>query len=121
MHKIARIAPMLEEQIKSDVASVDQVFTGPIAGTALLLLDQQAALALTQLMTDERGDGKELDSNAREIITEVGNILLNACLGVFGNLLKSPSISPSPTAQVDGVAEVMDSVGSRPGNTSTMG
>src|SRR5689334_1125899 len=73
MHAVARIAPMLEEQIKSDVASVDQVFTGPIAGTALLLLDQQAAVALSQLMTDERSDARELDSNGREIITEIGN------------------------------------------------
>jgi chemotaxis protein CheC len=28
-----------------------------------------------------------LDASAREAITEVGNILLNACLGTFGNLL----------------------------------
>lgn len=111
MHEIARITPMLENEIRSDVASVDQVFTGPIAGTALLLLDQEAALALSQLMTDERSDGTELDSNAREIITEVGNILLNACLGVFGNLLQVPISFAVPHLQVDGVAEVMNSVG----------
>lgn len=111
MHEIARITPMLEDQIKSDVASVDQVFTGPIAGTALLLLDQQAARALSQLMTDQRSDGQDLDSNAREIITEVGNILLNACLGVFGNLLQVPITFAVPHLQVDGVAEVMDTVG----------
>ena len=28
-----------------------------------------------------------LDESAREVLTEVGNILLNACLGMFGNLL----------------------------------
>ena len=111
MHEIARITPMLQDQISSDVASVDQVFTGPIAGTALLLLDPQAALALSQLMTDERSDGKELDSNGREIITEVGNILLNACLGVFGNLLQVPITFAVPHLQVDGIAEVMDAVG----------
>jgi chemotaxis protein CheC len=111
MHEIARIAPMLEDQIRSDVASVDQVFTGPIAGTALLLLDHDAALALSQLMTDERGGGTELDANAREIITEVGNILLNACLGVFGNLLQVPITFAVPHLQIDGVAEVMDAVG----------
>ena len=30
-----------------------------------------------------------IDASAREVITEVGNILLNACLGTFGNLLKA--------------------------------
>ena len=29
-----------------------------------------------------------LGASAREVVTEVGNILMNACLGVFGNLLK---------------------------------
>ena len=29
-----------------------------------------------------------LDESAREVLTEVGNILLNACLGMFGNLLQ---------------------------------
>jgi chemotaxis protein CheC len=29
-----------------------------------------------------------LDATTREILTEVGNMLLGACLGVFGNLLE---------------------------------
>ena len=29
-----------------------------------------------------------LNTSAREVLTEVGNILLNACLGMFGNLLQ---------------------------------
>lgn len=111
MHAVAKIAPMLENEIKSDVASVDQVFTGPIAGTALLLLDQQAAVALSQLMTDERSDTRELDSNGREIITEVGNILLNACLGVFGNLLQVPIHFAVPHLLIDSVTDVMNAVG----------
>lgn len=111
MHAVAKIAPILENEIKSDVASVDQVFTGPIAGTALLLLDQQAAVALSQLMTDERSNTRELDSNGREIITEVGNILLNACLGVFGNLLQVPINFAVPHLLIDSVTDVMNAVG----------
>jgi chemotaxis protein CheC len=52
-----------------------------------------------------------LDSNAREIITEVGNILLNACLGVFGNLLRVPIHFAVPNMQVAGVTAVLNSVG----------
>jgi Chemotaxis protein CheC, inhibitor of MCP methylation len=38
-------------------------------------------------LTDESSDNSRLDESAREVLTEVGNILLNACLGVFGNVL----------------------------------
>jgi chemotaxis protein CheC len=113
MHKIDTMGPMLVTLIKSNVASVDQGFSGPIAGTALLLLDEDAARAVSQLLTDENGKPVAtgpLDSNAREIITEVGNILLNACLGVFGNLLRVPIQFAVPTMQVAGITAVMNSV-----------
>jgi chemotaxis protein CheC len=113
MHEIHTMGPLLEKVIRSNVASVDQGFSGPIAGTALLLLDEAAARAVSQLLTDETAKSAPtapLDSNAREIITEVGNILLNACLGVFGNLLKVPIHFAVPNLQVAGVTAVLNSV-----------
>ncbi|HEX3730200.1 MAG TPA: chemotaxis protein CheC [Opitutaceae bacterium] len=88
IHKIEAIGPMLEKVIDVDVASVQQAFSGAIAGSAMLLLDEQAALTLSRLLVDEPSAARDFDAGAREIITEVGNILLNACLGVFGNLLR---------------------------------
>jgi len=87
IHRIEAIGPMLEKVIDVDVASVQQAFSGAIAGSAMLLLDEQAALTLSRMLVDEPSASRDFDSGAREIITEVGNILLNACLGVFGNLL----------------------------------
>jgi len=110
MHTIAAISPMLEKLIKDDVASVNQMFTGPISGSALLMLDQNAAVVLSRLLTDERGGSGEFDSSAREIITEVGNILLNACLGVFGNLLHVHVTFAVPQLLVQRVAKVFESV-----------
>ncbi len=113
MHKIDTMAPLLDHLIKANVASVDQGFSGPIAGTALLLLDEDAARAVSQLLTEETvkpAVAGPLDSNAREIITEVGNILLNACLGVFGNLLRVPIQFAVPHLQVAGVSAVLNSV-----------
>jgi len=43
---------------------------------------------LKQLLTDEAPLPLTVDASAREVLTEVGNILLNACLGTFGNILK---------------------------------
>jgi chemotaxis protein CheC len=46
-------------------------------------------VTLTDLLTPP-GSPKthRLDASAAEVLTEVGNILLNACLGMFGNLLQ---------------------------------
>jgi chemotaxis protein CheC len=67
---------------------VHQIFSGHAAGDAVLLLNCQAAGTLTRLLTDGPPMPLSMDVSARELLTEVGNILLNACLGTFGNLLK---------------------------------
>ena len=43
---------------------------------------------LASLMTDgEVAHGGLIDQSAREVLTEVGNIVLSACLSAFGNIL----------------------------------
>jgi len=110
VHPIHEITGMLHEVIEGDVASVNQVFSGPVAGNALLLLDQRAALMLHELLTDDADGSRSLDSSVREVITEVGNILLNACLGVFGNLLQVQVSFSVPRMSVDSVEGVLNSI-----------
>ncbi len=50
-----------------------------------------------------------LDQNAREVITEVGNIVLNACLGVFGNLLQVNVTFSVPRLHIETVEAVLQS------------
>lgn len=88
MHRTADLAKALEVFIPGEVASIHQVFAGPVSGDALLLLNYAGAMELTNLLVDEPPQTAYLDESAREVLTEVGNILLNACLGMFGNLLR---------------------------------
>lgn len=108
MHDIDQIAPALERVISIDVASVNQLFSGPISGNAMLLMDEESALMLSRLLIDERSAPRQFDSSARETITEVGNILLNACLGVFGNLLSVQVTFAVPRLSVDSVRRVFE-------------
>ena len=110
MHDINAIAPMLESRINLDVASVNQVFSGPVSGSALLLIDQASALVLSRLLGDDRAVSEDFDTNAKEIITEVGNIVLNACLGVFGNLLRIQVTFSVPRLHVENVTRVFRKV-----------
>jgi len=109
VHFIPEIAESLQKVIKGDVVSVNQIFSGPINGNALLLLDREAAMLLNQLLTD-RPERSELDGAAREVITELGNIVLNACLGAFGNLLKVQVTFTVPSLQVESVQRVIRSI-----------
>ena len=87
VYRTAELRGALAKFVPGDVASIHQVFAGPVAGDALLLLNYAGAVQLTDLLTDEHKASNFLDESAREVLTEVGNILLNACLGMFGNLL----------------------------------
>ena len=88
VHPTAELPEALAKFIPGEIASIHQVFGGPVAGDALLLLNHDGAVHLTDLLTDGNAPpSSRLDESAREVLTEVGNILLNACLGMFGNLL----------------------------------
>ena len=110
IHPITEMARQLSRVISGEVASVNQMFNGPISGNALLLLDEHSAKMLSELLTDERSSTPGFDSSAREIITEVGNILLNALLGVFGNLLQVQVSFAVPRLRVESVQGVLESI-----------
>ena len=111
IHPIDQISPLLQKVIPSEVASVNQFFGGSIGGNAILILDREAALLLNRVLTN-RPEVQIFDGAAREVITEVGNIVLNACLGVFGNLLQVQVSFTVPRLQIASVAEVLKLIAS---------
>jgi len=89
---------------------VHQIFSGPVSGDALLVLDHQGAAQLKELLTDEPALPLAIDASAREVLTEVGNILLNACLGTFGNLLKVQVSFSIPRLNLETLAGVIETL-----------
>jgi chemotaxis protein CheC len=89
---------------------VHQIFTGPVAGDALLILDESGAAILKELLTNEPALPLAIDASAREVITEVGNILLNACLGTFGNLLKVQVSFAVPHLSIENIGAILESL-----------
>lgn len=110
IHPINQLQVPLGQIIQGEVASVHQIFTGPVAGDAMLLLNLEGALALSELLTDERVPLGRLDASDREVLAEVGNIILNACLGTFGNLLKVHISFSVPRMQVDALEGLLKSL-----------
>jgi chemotaxis protein CheC len=110
VHPADEVASALESVIASDVASVHQIFSGPVAGDALLMLDQNGAAILKELLTSEPSLPLSIDASAREVITEVGNILLNACLGTFGNILNVQVSFSVPHLSLESVGAILESL-----------
>lgn len=109
--EIEQVGPLVGQLLGGEIATVSQIFNGPISGNALLLLEEKSAVMLSRLLSDETNAlNNNFDANGREIITEVGNILLNACLGVFGNLLQVQVTFAVPRLQVTEVGRVLESV-----------
>ena len=111
VHPTTDLPAALAKFIPGEVASIHQVFGGPVAGDALLLLNHDGAVHLTDLLTDGGGaPSSRLDESAREVLTEVGNILLNACLGMFGNLLDVRVSFSVPRLHLDTLDELLASL-----------
>ena len=110
VHEIAELSSALQQVIRDEVATVHQIFSGPVSGDALLLLDHQGAALLKELLTDEPALPLAIDASAREVLTEVGNILLNACLGTFGNLLKVQVSFSIPRLNLETLGGVIESL-----------
>src|ERR671913_636091 len=108
IHPITHLNQSLGKLVNERVASVHQVFSGPVAGDALLLLDPIAAATLTELLTDVPALSLDLDPSTREVFTEVGNIVLNACIGTFGNMLEVPVSFSVPDVDVTSMTTVID-------------
>lgn len=107
LHPLGEIGPILASSLSAQVAEVDQQFSGPVSGKAVLLMNQQSAFVLSRLLGTDKVVVKSFDQTTREILTEVGNILLNTCLGVLGNLLQIHVVLAVPHLQVKHVSRVV--------------
>ena len=107
---IEELEPALSELMKGEVAVVHQVFGGEVSGDACLMLNQEGAVHLTNLRAGGTEKTDRLYESDREVLNEVGNILLNACLGTFGNILKVHITFAVPKMHLEAVNEFIDTL-----------
>jgi chemotaxis protein CheC len=108
---ITELKDRLNEVISGDLATVHQFFGGPVAGDAVLLLEYEKAVKLADVMTGgEVALGGRLDQSAREVLAEIGNVVLSSCLGAFGNVLHVAVSFAVPRIQVESLDGMLRSV-----------
>ena len=69
--------------------AINQTIRGSYGGNALLLLTEESSLQLTRALLDDTVLSKDMTDIEKEVISEVGNIVLNASLASLFDLLQS--------------------------------
>ncbi len=103
----------LREHLKftrPEVATVHQIFSGYMNGDAMLMIDTDGASTLINLLADETPQSQQLTASDREALMEVGNILLNAFVGSFGNLLNVRVTFAVPRLRVEAVNDLLSTL-----------
>jgi len=115
---IEEIESRLGDLLGGEIATVHQIFSGAVAGDAVLLIEHDKAALLAKLMTSgEAGAGGRLDQSAREVLAEIGNIVLGACLSGFGDMLELPVSFSVPRIHIESLKSILGSlrpIGSEP-------
>jgi chemotaxis protein CheC len=104
------LAGELELFVTGEVATVHQVFNGPVSGDAMLFLNYEGAITLSNLLVEEHLQSQRFDSSTAEVLTEIGNMLLSACLGMFGNLLHVHVTFSVPRLHLDSLEHFLTSM-----------
>jgi chemotaxis protein CheC len=107
VYPVEELGNMLEKLGDKDIANVHQAFRGKISGDAMLLMDEASASILIDLMAGGSGKVHPMTAADREALVETGNILLNAFIGSFGNLLRVHISFTVPRLKVESVPQMI--------------
>lgn len=79
----------IHKEVGTTVTAIKESFEGTFWGDAMLLFPEHDSLSLVRaLLKEEDLPLEELSDMEQEALTEVGNIILNACLGTLANVFK---------------------------------
>jgi len=108
---ISEIEKPLADLVGGEIATVHQIFGGAVVGDAVLLIEHDKAALLAKLMTSgEAAGGGRLDQSAREVLAEIGNIVLGACLSGFGDMLELPVSFSVPRIHIESLKSILGSL-----------
>ncbi len=106
----AQASKRILELVGNELTAVKESFSGTFWGDALLIFPEQQSLALVRaLLKDEDLPLEMLSEMEQEALTEVGNIILNACLGSLANIFQQNLEYELPTFAQGTCDEVLKS------------
>ncbi len=81
----AEVAKTLGSDEGRRICAIAQQFKGAFNTEAFLMFPEEKSLEIVRLMVDQSISLEELSEMEQEAMSEVGNIILNSCMGTFAN------------------------------------
>lgn len=104
----AEISNLLEQRVglEHDIIVVQQVFSGDFKGEVLLVIGADLVKQAVSIMSEKGGFAPDLPAAEleTEIVLEIGNILIGACMGQFSGLLSKCVRYETPDVLLDKVS-----------------
>jgi chemotaxis protein CheC len=91
--------------------AVSQAFDGPFAGKAFLIFSERSGSSFVALLAGEMMSGDALLRFEDEALGETANVVLNACLGSVGNMLRERIHLAAPVVTRSEGRGIADSLG----------
>ncbi len=109
----ADAAAMLGNKDTSRVCGVSQHYQGAFSTEAILMFPEDKSLDIVRLMVGESVPLKELTEMEQEAMSEIGNIILNSCVGTLANILSQELRGSLPEYHVGTSEEILHAGGAQ--------
>lgn len=107
MMTLGEMIRILSNESNDNFSSVSQKYSGPFAGTAHMLYSHSASLRLVSIMLGNNIPQDQLSDLERDALMEIGNVLLNACLGALSSMFDDEIETELPTLQTGSPEDIL--------------
>lgn len=107
----ADAAAMLGNRDGNRVCGVSQHYVGAFETEAILMFPEDKSLDIVRLMVGESVSLKELTDMEQEAMSEIGNIILNSCVGTLANIFGQELSGSLPQYHVGTSEEILSASG----------
>jgi chemotaxis protein CheC len=110
IYTVEKLADSLSLLAQREMTTVHQLFSGKLAGDIMLIMDLESSTILLDLLQGGPGSPHPLTDDDRDSLVEIGNILLNAFIGSFGNLLNVRISFAVPRLSLESIHHMVDTL-----------
>ena len=100
-------AATLSNQEARSICGVSQHYQGAFSTDAILMFPEEKSLEIVRLMVGDAVSTEELTEMEQEAMSEIGNIILNACVGTLANIFSRPLEGSLPSYLVGSSNDIL--------------
>lgn len=101
-------ATTLGNKESRSICGVIQRYQGAFNTDAILMFPEEQSLEIVRLMVGDSVSNEELTEMEQEAMSEIGNIILNACVGTLANIFQRELEGSLPTYHVGSSSDILE-------------